>query len=46
MNSRRKSLLVVLLILLLLPLVVGGVGTVELSLWLVLLAAWAFAFIF
>lgn len=46
MNSRRKTLLVVLFILLLLPVVVGGIGAVELTLWLVLLAGWLVAFIF
>ncbi len=44
MNSRRKSLLVVLLILVFLPVAIGGIGTVELTLWLALLAVWAFAF--
>ena len=45
MNSRRKSLLLVLLVLLLLPLALGGVGTVELTVWVLLLAAWLVAFV-
>jgi len=47
MNSRRKSLLVVLLILLFLPIALGGgIGTVELTLWMVLLVAWLVAFVY
>jgi hypothetical protein len=44
-NSRRKSLLLVLLVLLLLPLALGGIGTVELMVWVLLLAAWLVAFV-
>ena len=45
MNSRRKSLLLVLLVLLLLPLALGSIGTVELIVWVLLLAAWLVAFV-
>ena len=46
MNRRRKSLLVVLLILVLAPIALGGIGTVELAIWLLLLVAWLLAFAF
>ncbi len=48
MNSRRRSLLVVLVILLLGPAALspfGGIGPVELTIWLALLAAWVVAFV-
>ena len=46
MNRRRKSLLVVLLILVLAPIGLGGLGTVELGIWLLLLGAWILALVF
>ncbi len=45
MSSRRKSLLVVLLVLLLGPVGLGRVGAVELVIWVLLLAAWTYAFV-
>lgn len=47
-NSRRRSLLVLLVILLLAPAALsgfGGIGPVEVTIWLVLLAAWVVAFV-
>lgn len=46
MNTRGKSLLVVLVILVLLPPALGGgIGEVEVAIWLLLLVAWLCAFI-
>lgn len=45
MNGRRKMLLVVLVLLVLLPML-GSIGTVELTIWILLLAAWTWAFLF
>lgn len=41
MTSRRKGMLALLVVLLALPIVLGGgMGTVEVALWIALLVAW------
>jgi hypothetical protein len=44
MTSRRKALLPILLLFVAF-LFLGGIGTVELTVWLVLLAVWIWAFV-
>ncbi len=44
MNRRRHTLLWLLILLVGLPLVAGDLGTVEVGIWLLLLAAWVVAF--
>jgi hypothetical protein len=49
MNSRRKNLLVyipVLIGVLYIGGLLGGIGSIELMIWLVLVSAWFYAFVF